>query len=137
MERRLTLRFQLAFPCFVCSDVPIESRMQELLTTSNISCDGAYVRTVHPYPLATYLHCDLLSQSVGAKAKGLPGALITTVGEVVRVEEDGMALRFIGPCQIRRLACGADIARQRVRWIEKVAAKAHVLSPPPSIGSHL
>ena len=74
------------------------------LLTTNISSNGAFLRTNQFLPIGTKVRLDLvLSLDELKKVKG-KRTLIEVSGEVIRNESQGMAVRFAEDCKISPIA---------------------------------
>ena len=100
VNRRKLERFDLQLQALVSTDKgECDPETMSLLTT-NISSSGAFLRSNHPMPIGTKVKLELvLTLDELEKGKG-KRTFIEVSGEVIRKENQGMAVHFSEDCTI-------------------------------------
>ncbi|MEW6265936.1 MAG: PilZ domain-containing protein [Thermodesulfobacteriota bacterium] len=102
-DSRSKKRFQVVAPAVVEIEKPsgteVETEFLNLLSR-DVSAGGAFFYTDSPLPEGTRVKVDLVLMTDQLKKIESDQAMIKLVGEVVRVESGGMAVRFNKRCHI-------------------------------------
>ncbi len=95
-DRRKLERFELQVPAHVVLESDGNQRRVFDLTTKDVSSDGAYLFTPQPFPEGAMVNVefvislDAIRKFVSDKGR----ARVRVRGRVIRVEQDGAAIRF-------------------------------------------
>jgi len=107
-ERRKLERFELHAPARILVELG-EGKREELdLTTKDVSSGGAFIYSDQPLPEGATVKIELLiSLTMLQKLAGEKGrAKVKVKGKVIRVDEDGAAIRFNSKYKITALENG-------------------------------
>lgn len=107
-ERRRLERFDLRTPARIFVELG-EGKKEELdLTTKDVSSGGAFIYSDQPLPEGATVKIELfLSLAMLKKLAGEKGrAKVKVKGKVIRVDEDGAAIRFDSKYKITALDNG-------------------------------
>lgn len=83
-ERRRAVRRELSIPCQTTA-VGFDGQEMNQMFTRDVSQTGAFLKTDRPFPLASEIRMIL----------DLGKIIVKAIGEVVRVEAEGMAVAFM------------------------------------------
>jgi hypothetical protein len=94
IDKRAVERFDLNLEAYVLANGEPFTNQPQVLTTRDVSMNGAYLLTDKPFPIGTEVKIDVIlpleSLMHGVKQK----ALIKACGSVLRTDSEGMAIRF-------------------------------------------
>ena len=94
IEKRQVERFDLKLEAYVVRSDDASEAQPHRLTTRDVSMNGAYLLTKQPLPLGTKVKVDVILSMEGPKRQKIRKALIKACGEVLRTDDEGMAVGF-------------------------------------------
>jgi hypothetical protein len=95
-NRRKLERFDLCVPALVVMESQNGEEVVRDLTTKDVSSDGAYLHSSNLLPAGAIVKMEfMLALNAGSKsAKESRRARVKVTGKVIRVDENGAAIRF-------------------------------------------
>jgi hypothetical protein len=95
-DRRKLERFELRFPALVVVESQNGEEVVRDLTTKDVSADGAYLLSSSLLPEGALVRMEfmLAMNSISKSAKENGRARVRVTGRVIRVDDNGIAIRF-------------------------------------------
>lgn len=109
IEKRQMERFSLVLPATIYWINEDKKRHSLKQTTSNISAGGAFFKTQQPLSVGTDVKINIVLPLDKLKNKRFKGSYINVSGTVIRIDQQGMAIRFAEKFQISPITTGSSL----------------------------